>query len=156
MNELAVVRVRGTIALKPGIRETLKLLRLEHVNNCVLVPEDPHYTGMLKKSKDYITWGNVSKDSIKHLLEKRGRVTGNKKLTTETLKETKFKTVDALAESLSKGSVKVTEVEGLKPVFKLRPPKGGYERGGIKKSIVKGGALGYRKDGMDKILSKMI
>ncbi len=43
-----------------------------------------------------------------------------------------------------------------KNVFFLAPPVGGYERKGIKKSFVVGGALGDRKDAMNDLLKKMI
>ena len=40
-------------------------------------------------------------------------------------------------------------------VFALAPPKGGFERKGIKKSFTQGGALGARKE-MDTLLKKMM
>ncbi len=43
----------------------------------------------------------------------------------------------------------------LKPFFRLSPPRGGFERKGIKKPNSKGGALGARKD-MDKLIKRMI
>ncbi len=33
----AVVRVRGSINVKPKIKETMKLMRLNRVNHCVIV-----------------------------------------------------------------------------------------------------------------------
>lgn len=39
--------------------------------------------------------------------------------------------------------------------FTLHPPRGGFERGGIKKAWKRGGALGQR-DEMDSLLAKMI
>jgi len=40
-------------------------------------------------------------------------------------------------------------------VAHLAPPIGGFERGGIKKAVTEGGALGQRES-MDKILEKML
>ena len=34
----AVVRVRGPINVKPKARETMRLLRLNRVNHCVMIP----------------------------------------------------------------------------------------------------------------------
>ncbi len=56
---LAVVRVRGTLRVKPDIKETLMLLSLNRVNHCVVIPETPEFKGMLQKVKDYVTWGEV-------------------------------------------------------------------------------------------------
>ena len=44
----AVVRVRGSVNVKPKIKETMKLMRLNRVNHCVIIPENETYTGMLK------------------------------------------------------------------------------------------------------------
>ena len=35
----AVVRVRGSVNVNPKIKETMKLMRLNRVNHCVIVPE---------------------------------------------------------------------------------------------------------------------
>jgi ribosomal protein L30/L7E len=35
----AVVRVRGQINVKPKIKETMRLMRLNRVNHCVIIPE---------------------------------------------------------------------------------------------------------------------
>ena len=45
---------------------------------------------------------------------------------------------------------------GVKPVFRLTPPKKGHERKGIKKDYTVGGALGYRASDINKLLLKMI
>ena len=44
----------------------------------------------------------------------------------------------------------------LKKHFHLHPPKGGFERKGIKHSFTQGGALGNRGDKINKLLNKMI
>lgn len=43
-----------------------------------------------------------------------------------------------------------------KEVFFLAPPKGGFERKGIKKSFVVGGALGDRAEAINELLLKMM
>ena len=65
----AVVRVRGTLRVKPDIKETLRLLRLNKVNHCIVIPESPEYRGMLLKAKDYITWGEVDAETMTSLLK---------------------------------------------------------------------------------------
>lgn len=69
---LAVVRVRGSVKADRKINDTLKLLRLPSINNCVVVPETPQYLGMLKAAKDYITWGKIDEKTMKKLLKERG------------------------------------------------------------------------------------
>ena len=54
---LAVIRVRGTVKVRQSIVETLNRLRLKRVNNMVLVSATPDYLGMVKKNKDFVTFG---------------------------------------------------------------------------------------------------
>jgi len=42
----------------------------------------------------------------------------------------------------------------VKPIFRLNPPKKGYE--GIKRSFVNKGALGYRGKEINKLIERMI
>ncbi|MBW2996888.1 uL30 family ribosomal protein [Candidatus Woesearchaeota archaeon] len=44
----------------------------------------------------------------------------------------------------------------LRKDFHLQPPKGGFERKGIKHSYTQGGALGYRGDKINALIKKMI
>lgn len=54
-----------------------------------------------------------------------------------------------------KFDAELRDVPELKPVFRLRPPKRGYEREGIKKPYSVGGTLGYRKEAINELLEKM-
>jgi large subunit ribosomal protein L30 len=69
--ELAVILVRSIIGLKPDHKNTLKLLNLMHKNGCVIIPDTPSYKGMLQKVKDFVTWGNISSETKKILIEKK-------------------------------------------------------------------------------------
>ena len=46
--KLAVLRIRGIRKLRPQVRRTLELLRLERPNHCVLVDDTPQTKGMLE------------------------------------------------------------------------------------------------------------
>lgn len=153
---LAVIRVRGTLRIKPDIKETLKLLRLNQVNHCVVIPETKEYKGMLQKSKDYITWGEIDQETLQALIKSRGRIDGDTPLTDDFIKaKSSFKGMDDLAEAIMNGKLNYKDVEGVKPIFRLAPPvKGGYE--GIKRSHQVGGALGYRGEKINALISRMI
>lgn len=73
---LAVVLIRGLIGSRTNIRDTLIMLRLHRKNACVLVPNTPSIQGMLKKAKDYITWGEISLDTQKKLDSARKKSEG--------------------------------------------------------------------------------
>ncbi|MDF2956136.1 50S ribosomal protein L30 [Candidatus Alkanophaga liquidiphilum] len=150
----AVVRLRGTVGVRADIKDTLKMLRLHKVNHCVLVEENEYYKGMLQKVKDYVAWGEISKETLKQLLELRGRLDGGKRLTDEYVKEhTPFSSIKELAYAIYEGKLKIKDVPGLKPVFRLHPPRKGHR--GIKKSFKEGGELGYHGEKINELLYKM-
>ena len=149
----AVVRVRGSVNVNPKIKETMKLMKLSRVNHCVIIPENETYTGMLNIIKDYVTWGEIDSETTELLLESSGKSSGNSAFSKKHLKETSFKTMKALAKGLTEGKVVMRDVPGLKPLFRLHPPRKGYE--GIKRSYKVGGALGYRADKINVLLRRM-
>src|SRR3989344_3753204 len=85
--KIAVLQIRGGFNVNPNHKQSLNLLRLRKKNSCVVLDNTPSYTGVLVNLKDYITWGEIDQETFKILLEKRGRMAGNKKLTEEYLKE---------------------------------------------------------------------
>lgn len=67
---VAVVRVKGEVNLRREVRDTLKMLNLVSKNSCVVLEASPSNTGMIKKVKDYVTWGEIDQETVA-LLEKR-------------------------------------------------------------------------------------
>ena len=120
---LAVVLIRGNVNIKAPIKEALKMLHLKKKNSCIIMEKTPTNIGMVKKVKDYVTYGEIDPETLKILATKRKKQPHSSK------------------------SYKV---------FTLNPPKGGFERKGIKKSFTSGGALGYRGAKINIILKKMI
>ena len=149
----AVVRVRGSVNVKPKIKETMRLMKLNRVNHCVIIPENDTYKGMLNIIKDYVTWGEGDAETTELMLESAGKTSGNSTFTKTELKESSFKTMKTLAKNLSEGKVVMRDVPGLKPVFRLHPPRKGYE--GIKRSFKEGGALGYRGEKINQLIRRM-
>jgi len=150
---LAVIRVRGSVNVSPQIRKTLELLRLDRVNHLVLVEEKQRR--MLDKVQSYTTFGEIEAKTLALVLEKRGRLAGNKRLGKEFLEKNNFKAFDEAAKAVVEGKKKLKEL-GVKPVFRLSPPKKGYERAGIKKGYSVGGALGYRASDIGKLIKRMV
>ncbi len=151
----AVVRVRGTVNIRHDIKKTLEMLRLNRVNHCVLVEESESYKGMLQKAKDYITWGEIEKDTLVELIKKRGRLIGDKPLDDDYVKSaTSYKSIEELAEAIIEGKIKYRELPEIKPVFRLSPPRKGYE--GIKRAYTVGGALGYRGKDINDLIKRML
>jgi len=149
----AVIKMRGTVKTKPDVRRTLELLNLSRTNHCVLVDDNVHFNGMLQKVKDYVAWGNVDDAALIVLLQKRGRLTGHKKLTDEYVKDhTDFKDISSLATAVASGQATLQDVPNLKTVFRLHPPRKGHK--GIKKPFPEG-ILGFNGDKINELLQKM-
>ena len=74
MNRIAVIQVRGGINIKRKVKDTLNLLRLYRKNSCVIINETLPYMGMLNSIKEFITWGEIDKDTFKLLIEKRADI----------------------------------------------------------------------------------
>lgn len=148
----AVVRLRGSVKVRPEIADTMKMLRLHSVNHCVILDETPNYTGMIRKAKDYIAWGVVDADTLANLLRLRGRFAGGKRLTQEYMDECGLGSMEDFAKAVCSGDAKLSDIPKLKPLFRLHPPRKGHR--GIKKTIVEGGELGFHED-IGALLKKM-
>jgi len=156
MKKIAVVQVRGGVGMSKKVKDSLGFLRLRKKNSCVILDQDPRYTGALVKLKDFVTWGEIDTETFRVLFEKRGRMAGNKKLTEEYLKQKTNKNYEQFSKEFMEGKVKLKEVPGIKTYFRLTPPRGGFEKQGIKKQYSMGGALGYRKNGINELLRRMV
>ena len=151
----AAIRVRGTVNVKPDTKKTLQLLNLTRANHCVILSEDKSTKGMLQVAKDYITWGEIEKDALTKLIKSRGKIEGDKQLTDEIVKSaTSYTNIEKLSQAIIDKKIKYKEIPNIKPIFRLNPPKNGYE--GIKRSFVNKGALGYRSKGINKLIERMI
>ncbi|MGC9059277.1 MAG: 50S ribosomal protein L30 [Candidatus Aenigmatarchaeota archaeon] len=152
----AVIRIRGTVGVPKRIEDTLKLLRLKTLYSCNIVPENDSYRGMLEKVKDFVTYGEIERETLIHLLKKRLRMKGkgNKKVSEEDLKKvTNFNSFEEFADALLQGKVKLKDFEAFHPYFRLRPPSKGLKS--IKEHWPKGD-LGYRGKEINELLKRMI
>ena len=150
----AVVKVRGTISAKREARETLDMLRLDKTNNAVLIDNRPSFIGMLFRVQNYVTWGEVSKETVAMLLKERGRLAGGKKLSDEYVQKQGYKSIDALAEAIATCKAEYQKLPNVQPVFKLHPPSKGF-KGKTKKSYSAGGEAGYRGEKINELVKRM-
>ncbi len=140
--KIAVIRVRGATKANFRVKDTLKSLKLFRKNYCRIADNTPALLGMIKKIKDYVTYGEIDEQTYKQLLEKRGELYKGR----ETDKKKKIE---------YKGFIMV-EKKKVKPFFRLNPPKKGFGRKGVKTGFNAGGALGYRGDKINDLIKRMI
>jgi len=149
-----VIRIRGESGRRPEERKTLELLRLHKKFHAVLVRATPSIRGMLKVVEHVVTYGEIDEDTLALLLERRGRLTGNKRVTREYLEKLGFKDFKELARAILKSEVDIRKLPDFKPVFRLHPPSGGFD-GTIKKHFRDGGELGYRGTAINELVRRM-
>jgi large subunit ribosomal protein L30 len=152
---IAVVRVRGSIHMKPQIKKTFELLKLEEPNHCVVIDSNPKYRGMLLKINDYVTWGEVIPAVMEKLMAVRGQIQGGR-LTEEFMKTTQYGSIGGFVKEFMAFNAELSGIPGFKKTFRLNPPRGGFERLGIKKPYSIGGVLGYRGSTINKLIERML
>ena len=152
---IAVVRVRGSVGMSRELEEVLRQMHLTRKNHATLIDNSPSNRGTLQRVKDYTTWGEASPETIERLLAERGALPGNKRLTEDYVKNSLgYESIGALAKGLWDTRVDLRRLKGVKPLFRLHPPKRGF-KGSTKKPYPEG-ELGYRGAEIDKLLADMV
>ncbi len=132
---IAVVRVRGTLGVRRSISETLSRINCKRVNSLALVYGTKSNIGMIKKCSDFITYGAIKEETLEKVLSR---------------KEAKVSKEDLQA--LLEGKKRARDIVNV-PI-RLKPPRRGYE--GLKRGFSNGGALGYRGEKINELLSRMV
>jgi large subunit ribosomal protein L30 len=71
MSKLAVVLIRGTVGANHDIKKTLESLKLHKKHVCAIIEDKPNLRGMLRVAQDYVTFGEVTDETIKALESKK-------------------------------------------------------------------------------------
>jgi large subunit ribosomal protein L30 len=140
-----VVRMKGTVNVPYWANTTMDLLHLDKRFRATIIPEKDNTKGMLDKIKHYVSWQEIDLPTTKELLEKKARMGGYRKLTSDVVTQLGFKNTDELAKSITEGSVILSKLKPIKPWFALSPPKHGFKRN-TKKMYGEGGILGSHKE----------
>ncbi|WP_122089576.1 50S ribosomal protein L30 [Halalkalicoccus subterraneus] len=151
----AIVQLRGEVNMNYEVKDTLSMLNLHRVNHCALVPEHETFRGMVSKVNDHVAYGEPSQDVVETLIRTRAEpAEGSDGIDDEWLDEnTEYDSVEALAEALLAEETTLRE-QGLTPVLRLHPPRGGHE--GIKHPASDGGQLGkHTTEEIDDLLTAM-
>jgi len=148
-----IVRVRGTIHARHDVVDTLRLLHLTRANHATVVPERPEFRGMITRIQGYVTWGEADPKTVGLLLEHRGVTDSGGAITPEAVPAIGgAKDLKELAARITKDGLQ--PVEGIRPLFRLTPPKGGWRS--TKKPFARGGALGYRGPKINELVQRMV
>jgi len=154
---LFAIRIKGSFGIPRPLEKALETLRLKGKFNAVLLENTPADVGMLRKVKDYVTWGEANTTDIATVLRERGELSGGTEMTDKAIHDKFGETsIHDLALALIQGKITLRELrqKGLNPVFRLRPPSGGFEGSG-KRAFGSGGELGKRQAPLSVLIAHM-
>lgn len=138
---ICIIRIRGRVGLDRKTKESLERLRLGRKYSCVvLVNPNKGQLLMIKKLRNLVALGEITRDAFEKLIDKRGQ------------KIDKKKKIDSkkIVEELEKG--KSYESVNLKPFFRLHPPRGGANT----KVHFPKGILGDHKEKINDLVLRML
>ena len=152
---VAVIRIKGLVDVRHDFKQTLELMRLHRKNHLVLIPETQEMKGMVKKVQDFCTFGEIDEKTLASLLEKRGKLIGDRKISKEFLKEKKLSSFNDLSKKVMANPKFLLDL-AIKPVFRLNSPKKGFERKGMKATFKEGGVMGNRGKEINQLIERMM
>jgi len=139
---IAIIRIKGLVGVPKNIAETLNRLRLRKKYCCVVVRENKEIEGMLKKIRDYVAYGKIDKETFLSLIEKRGK----------SLKKEKIDAKKVVEKFIDSKTNEKLEKFGIKPFFRLHPPRGGIRS----KEHYPKGVLGDNKEKINDLIRRML
>ena len=155
MSKLAVVRIKGSADVSEEAEDTFRMLNLNRPNHCVVVEDNPSTRGMLQKLKEKATWGEVNSETLEKMIAKRGQLEGGEPVLDKDIQgSTSYDSIGEFAEAVCEGESDLDEMESLKGVFRLHPPRKGY--GSTRRSYHHGGSAGDREEAINDLILRMI
>ncbi len=137
---ILVIRIAGMVNNPKAVQETLHRMRLRRKYAAVILQDTPENRKTLLKVRNYVAYGTASDALLEELITIRG-------------KSEDGKPIDAKA-VIKQLATKRLEELGIKPFFRLHPPRGGIDS---KKHVgVHKGVLGDHKDAIGKLVERML
>ncbi|HIJ13602.1 TPA: 50S ribosomal protein L30 [Candidatus Woesearchaeota archaeon] len=137
----AIIRISGLVEVARTVESTLSRMRMRRKYTLVLLPATPVTNLLLKKVRNFVAYGNIDAETLVALLQKRAHLID------------KNKKVD-LAEVAKQLEKKSLQELGIKPFFRLHPPRGGIDARlhfGVRK-----GVLGDNKEKINDLIRRML
>jgi large subunit ribosomal protein L30 len=143
-NLVILIRIEGLVKVKKDVENALSRLRLKRKYAASLISlNNSSEKGLLKKVKNAVAYGHIDKETLVKLLNQRAKSIEGDKLKLKIDSE-------KIADELMNGK-RLNEL-GLKPFFRLHPP-----RGGIKSKLqYPKGVLGDNKEDINKLVERML
>src|SRR3989344_5861209 len=137
---ILIIRISGQVNVPSDIEEALSRLLIRKKYSAVLIHPTSSTPFLLRKLRNHIAYGDISHETLVELVKHRAKMIDKKaKLDAEKI-----------ALELSKKSPRAV---GIKPFFRLHPPRKGIES---KKHFGVGkGVLGDNKESINELVRRM-
>jgi len=137
---IIAIRISGLVEIPKKIKEFLYRIRLRKKYTAILLEETKENQALLQQLRNFIAYGQLNKDTLIQLIEKRAQVIGKKKMDPKKV-----------ADEIEKKALKDL---GIKPFFRLHTP-----RGGIDSKLhfpIRKGVLGDNKEKINDLVRRML
>ena len=137
---ILVIRIVGDVEIRNDVKETMFRMGIRRKYSAVLMEDNETTHHILDKVRNFVAYGPISKEMISELITKRGQKLAGKKTD--------------VAGAIAGVEKKDLREFGLKPFFRLHPPRGGIDSKihfGKKK-----GVLGDNKEKINDLLRRML
>jgi large subunit ribosomal protein L30 len=137
----AIIRITGKVNMRQKAEENLSRLRLRRKYACVVIDDSKKETaGRIKSARNFIAYGEIGKETLIKLIEKRGQpIEKGKKIDAKKIAE----------EIIKNKSMKDLEI---KPFFRLHPPRKGINS----RQHYPKGVLGDNKEKINELIERML
>ncbi|MEK6892985.1 MAG: uL30 family ribosomal protein [Nanoarchaeota archaeon] len=137
---ILIIRISGLVEMPSNAQETLFRMRLRRKYSAVLIKDTSENKKILQKIRNFVAYGPINQETLIQLIEKRAQVIGNNKIDSAKI-----------TEQLEKGR---TEDLGIKPFFRLHPPRGGIDS--KTHFPIRKGVLGDNKEKINDLVRRML
>ena len=135
---ILVIRISGMVEMSKRVQETLFRMNLRRKYSAVLIEENEETEKLLQNIRNFVAYGKVDSNLIEELISKRGKSIDNKKIDSKKI-----------AELIEKDGI---DKSGLKPFFRLHPPRKGINS----KKHYPSGVLGDNGEKISGLVRRML
>lgn len=140
---IVVIRISGLVNRTEEVENAFYRLRLRRKFSCVVIPETKENVGKIMKLRNFIAYGKIDNETLKLLIEKRGKSLNNKKIDADKIAN----------EIINNKTGKNLKELGIKPFFRLHPPIGGVKSS---KMYYPKGILGNHNEKINDLIRRML
>jgi len=138
---ILVIRISGLVDMNEKAEQMLYRLRLRRKYSAVLLKPTVENQKILQQIRNFVAFGDISKETLVELIKKRG------------ISKVKTKKLDAESVILNIEKKHASDWD-IKPFFRLHPPRGGIDS---KKHFgVDAGVLGDNKEQINELVRRML